>query len=288
MNSTDQFEALVGEHYEPLFRFAMSLTRVESDAWDLTQQTFYVWAKKGHQLRDIAKAKTWLFTTLHRAFLESRRRDVKYTHEDLEEVSNELPAFNPEFADQVDSSQVLSALARVDEVYRAAVALFYLEQHSYNEIAEILAVPVGTVKSRIARGILQLRGILDGNAARDARCDSGHFAEPRLGSQPLDLSRQGVPEARHPRRPGRAGLAAGQAACMSGWDISSTPLREPIGAAGIVKPSTVTSGRGINSQSKHEHDEKDQSGFNHTVSPRPGHDGPREQPGAVGAAALAA
>src|SRR5947208_11090356 len=70
MNATDQFETIVGEYYEPLFRFAMSLTRVESDAQDLTQQTFYVWATKGHQLRDISKVKTWLFTTLHRAFLK--------------------------------------------------------------------------------------------------------------------------------------------------------------------------------------------------------------------------
>jgi DNA-directed RNA polymerase specialized sigma subunit, sigma24 homolog len=53
MNSADPFETIVGEHYEPLFRFALSLTRMESDARDLTQQTFYVWATKGHQLRDI-------------------------------------------------------------------------------------------------------------------------------------------------------------------------------------------------------------------------------------------
>ena len=56
--------------------------------------------------------------------------------------------------------QVLLALARVDEVYQAAVALFYLEDYSYKDIAEILEVPVGTIKSRIARGIEQLRRIL--------------------------------------------------------------------------------------------------------------------------------
>jgi RNA polymerase sigma-70 factor (ECF subfamily) len=160
MNSADQFEAIVCEHYEPLFRFAMSLTRSESDAWDLTQQTFYIWAKKGDQLRDISKAKTWLCTTLHRAFLKSRRRQVRFPHQDLEEVSEQLPAFSPALADQVDSAQVLSALAQVDEVYQAAVALFYLEDCSYKDIAEMLAVPLGTVRSRIARGIMQLRGIL--------------------------------------------------------------------------------------------------------------------------------
>src|SRR5947207_11471269 len=108
MSSDEQFEAIVCEHYEPLFRFAISLTRAESDARDLTQQTFYIWAKKGHQLRDVSKVKTWLFTTLHRAFLESRRRQIRFPHHELEEVSDQLPAFSPELGDHLDSSQALS------------------------------------------------------------------------------------------------------------------------------------------------------------------------------------
>jgi RNA polymerase sigma factor (sigma-70 family) len=160
MPSAEQFEAIVCEYYEPLFRFAMSLTRAEADARDLTQQTFYVWATKGHQLRDISKVKTWLFTTLHRAFLEGRRRQTRFPHDDLEEVSNELPAPSPDLPNQMDSSRVLSALAKVDEIYQAAVALFYLDDCPYKDIALILEVPIGTVKSRIARGISQLRQIL--------------------------------------------------------------------------------------------------------------------------------
>jgi RNA polymerase sigma-70 factor (ECF subfamily) len=160
MKEADQFEAIVCEHYGPLFKFAMSLTHVESDAQDLTQQTFYVWATKGHQLRDISKVKTWLFTTLHRAFLDSRRRGVRFQHHELEEVSQELPVFLPTFVEHLDSSRVLSALAKVDPAYQAPVALFYLEDCSYKEIAEILGAPLGTVKSRIARGIAQLRKII--------------------------------------------------------------------------------------------------------------------------------
>jgi RNA polymerase sigma-70 factor (ECF subfamily) len=170
MNSPDPFAAIVSEYYEPLFRFAMSLTREECDARDLTQQTFYVWATKGHQLRDTSKVKSWLFTTLHRAFLKGRRREMLLPHGDWEQVSEELPDQSPELSDQVDSGQVLPALAKVDEIYQAAVALFYLEDWSYKEIATILDVPVGTVKSRIARGIAQLRQILMTFAADEISC----------------------------------------------------------------------------------------------------------------------
>src|SRR6187200_333420 len=99
MTSTDSFEMIVREHYEPLFRFAMTLTRAESDARDLTQQTFYVWATKGYQLRDLSKVKTWLFTTLNRMFLTGQKRQVRFPQCDLEDVSQELSAPSTELID---------------------------------------------------------------------------------------------------------------------------------------------------------------------------------------------
>jgi RNA polymerase sigma factor (sigma-70 family) len=157
------FENLATQHYEQLYRFALSLTGAEPDARDLTQQTFYIWASKGHQLRDRSKVKTWLFTTLHRAFLEIRRRKSRFPHHALDDVAPEdLPVFSADFSNVVDSSRVLAALAKVDKIYQGAVALFYLEDYSYKEIAEILQVPVGTVKSRLARGLTQLREIFEG------------------------------------------------------------------------------------------------------------------------------
>jgi RNA polymerase sigma-70 factor (ECF subfamily) len=160
MGSGLNFESVVASYYEPLYQFAFGLTRAEADACDLTQQTFYVWATKGHQLRDQTKVKTWLFTTLHRAFLESRRRQVRFPHFELDEVPLDLPTLSPASVNQLDSAKVLEALAQVDEIYQSPVALFYLEDCSYKEIAEILDVPMGTVKSRMARGIAQLQTIL--------------------------------------------------------------------------------------------------------------------------------
>lgn len=151
------FEVLVDRYYAALYRFALSLTRKESDARDLTQQTFWLWARKGHQLHDPTKVKSWLFTTLHREFLQSQRRVTRFPHHELEEVGEELPGIPSPVVNELDGSIVLQSLARIDPLFQAPIALFYLEDHSYQEIAEILDIPLGTVKSRIARGIVQLQ-----------------------------------------------------------------------------------------------------------------------------------
>src|ERR1051325_1252425 len=95
------FENLVECYYRPLYKFAYSLSQSEAEACDLTQQTFYVWATKGQQLRDASKVKTWLFTTLHREFLETRRRQSRFPHYELSQV--ELPAISPARVNELDS-----------------------------------------------------------------------------------------------------------------------------------------------------------------------------------------
>jgi RNA polymerase sigma-70 factor (ECF subfamily) len=157
---SSDFDSLVADYYQPLYQFAVSLTRDEADACDLTQQTFYIWANKGHQLREKSKVKTWLFTTLHREFLQSRRRQNRFPHIEIDSIAIELPTVPPPSVNELDSGHLLAALAQLDELYRAPVALFYLEDYSYNEIAKILEVPIGTVKSRLARGIGRLHDLL--------------------------------------------------------------------------------------------------------------------------------
>ncbi|HCN79077.1 MAG TPA: RNA polymerase subunit sigma-24 [Verrucomicrobiales bacterium] len=154
------FEQLVGEHYQPLYRFAHSLAQNEADAADLTQQTFLRWATRGFQLRERSKAKTWLFTTLYREFLSSRRRGRRFPHLELDDAESELPSVAPRVVEEMDSGAALDALSRLDDTFRAPLTLFYLQQHSYQEIADILGVPIGTVMSRLSRGKAQLKKLL--------------------------------------------------------------------------------------------------------------------------------
>ena len=153
-----EFEELVDAHYQALYRFAMSLTRDPDTAADLVQETFCIWAAKGGQLRERDKAKTWLFTTLHREFLNRRRRAMRYPEEPLaEELAETAVSGEGDAQRQMDGQRALELLGALDETYRAPLTLFYLQQHSYKEIAAILDVPIGTVMSRLARGKELLR-----------------------------------------------------------------------------------------------------------------------------------
>jgi len=66
----------------------------------------------------------------------------------------------PSSVNQLDTQSLMSALDCMEETFQAPVALFYLQDYSYQEIAEILEVPLGTVKSRLARGLSRLYEML--------------------------------------------------------------------------------------------------------------------------------
>jgi RNA polymerase sigma factor (sigma-70 family) len=167
MRGVIDFEALVDQHYGSLYRFAYSLSGNADDASDLVQDTFQILMGRHEQITDTAKVKTWLSTTLYRLFIGRRKRMIRFPHDELDTVKDELPDFAPNVAAGLDWQVVTAALMKVDEVFRAPVALFYLEDYSYNEIAATLAVPLGTVKSRIARGIgLLQKAIVEENGIR--------------------------------------------------------------------------------------------------------------------------
>jgi len=156
--SAAEFDQIVDQYYRALFSFAHSLVGNEHGAADLVQQTFYRWAYKGDQLRDRTKVKTWLFTTLHREFLQGLRRDQRLVALDAtDELPDERRAAATEAVAALDAESVTNALAEIEEPFRAPLSLFYLQEFAYTEIAELLDIPIGTVMSRISRGKDRLR-----------------------------------------------------------------------------------------------------------------------------------
>ena len=153
------FGELVDANQAALYRFALSLTKSEDRAADLVQQTFYRWAAKGQELRDPSRAKSWLFTTLYREFIKARRHESLFPQVDLSDVPEAITDVNL-IPDEVDSAAVREILFAFEEIYRAPLVLFYLNQLSYREIAETRGIPLGTVMSRISRGKARLRRCL--------------------------------------------------------------------------------------------------------------------------------
>ena len=156
MSFDPEFENLVKLYYRDLYRFGLSLSGSEADACDLTQQTFYIWANKRDQLRDPSSVKSWLFTTLHREFLKSCRRQKRFVDESAEESIGNAPEVSADHVNRIDSQTLLRFLGELDEDHRAALVLYYMEDLPYKEIAEVLGIPLGTVQSRISRAKIQL------------------------------------------------------------------------------------------------------------------------------------
>jgi len=153
------FRQVVDLYYTDLYRFAYSLSKNEHQACDLTQQTFAIYGDKGDSLRDTSKAKSWLFTTLYREFLRQNRKMRRIDLQDpslLEQIV-QVPATPNQ--DTLDQTRVMAALQELEERYREPLVLFYLRSFTYQEIAETLEIPMGTIMSRLSRGKCKLKEI---------------------------------------------------------------------------------------------------------------------------------
>ena len=157
-----RFEAEALPFLDDVYRFALSLTRDASDADDVVQETFLRAYRSWHTFQPGSDARRWLFTITRNVFLRSKereRRHVEVEDGDLEALSS--------FATHTDmardgSDQILSridlgpalrrALDDLDEPFKSAVMLVDLEDQSYEAASQILAVPIGTVRSRLFRG----------------------------------------------------------------------------------------------------------------------------------------
>jgi RNA polymerase sigma-70 factor (ECF subfamily) len=157
-------EELVDEHYLALYRYAYRLTGSDSDAEDLTQETFCKAHHKRDQLREPARAKAWLFSILRNAYLHRLRAQRQQRFVSLEALGD-LAEPLPEPLPPIDPVQLQDALQELSEVYRTPLILYYFEDFSYRDIAEQMELPLGTVMSRLARAKAYLRSRLLPQAA---------------------------------------------------------------------------------------------------------------------------
>ena len=149
---------LVDEYYVRLYRFAYRLSGSAADAEDLTQQTFLTAQTSLHQLREPEHAKAWMFAILRNTYLKGRRRAKQAEIVSLE--NSPEPSETSDEAADLRMEELQAVLDDLPDEFREPLILFYFQEFSYKEIADLLDVPLGTVMSRLARGKKHLRSRL--------------------------------------------------------------------------------------------------------------------------------
>jgi len=158
----------LNEYLDGLYGYAMVLSRNSTDAEDLVQETGLRALRGMQRLRTGESAKAWLFTILRNIWL-NHLRHRRTTPEIVELNSPEGQANEPkdqshdphaEYINKMEREQVRFTIQKLPLEYREIIILREYEELSYQEIADLLSCPIGTVMSRLARARLRLRGVL--------------------------------------------------------------------------------------------------------------------------------
>lgn len=142
-----------------LKRFAQNLCGDVDGAEDLVQEGFLRALANRAQLRDASRAIPWLLMIVRRVFLEKHRRSERQSHLiELDATLTDPPIGNleEEMLRGALSEEVSNALAALPEDWRSCLLLREVDGFSYQEIAQIVECPVGTVRSRLARARAEL------------------------------------------------------------------------------------------------------------------------------------
>lgn len=180
------FETVVERFYKPVFRQLFHLCHDEEVAADLTQETF---ARAWNSLDSFAGksgVRTWLYTIAVRVWSRwnesqlAQKGDVSLD-ERAEFLPDEAPTPAQKLEVRVLREDVQSALQQLPSPFRETVALFYIQNLKYREVAEVLDVSIGTVKSRLHEGLKRLRVALNEAEATETRTLQGELeCKPNL------------------------------------------------------------------------------------------------------------
>lgn len=191
------FETLLASHLGLVRRFARAFARHEADADDLAQEALLKVYRSIKLFRYQSAFSSWLYAVVRNVFLDavrSRRGRESELEEALEDghTKDLAGADTPHeaLARSQERDRLWAALRQVPEEFRTALVLFDIEGCSYDELAAVENVPVGTVKSRLSRGRAHLRRLL-GEQETSGAAESSPAAGTSSAAAPSNPSRRG-------------------------------------------------------------------------------------------------
>lgn len=162
-------DELIGRYQYRLFRYLVYISGNRETAEDLFQETWVRVLDRGHQYDGKSKFETWLFSIARHLVIDLHRRKKPQSLEALTEAEEnpvQVPAGGASALDLAAAREaeagLLESLNRLPAILREVLLLRFQEDLKLEEIAVVLTVPVGTVKSRLYRGLEQLRELIEG------------------------------------------------------------------------------------------------------------------------------
>lgn len=177
MAGVAQFERLVQDYQDRVFRLAYSMLGERAAAEDMAQEIFVKIWKALPGYRGEASLGTWVFAIARNTCLSRRRREAAKRAASLEvaEVRAAAESLNAREDRHGGELEMRDLLAHVPEKYRRVLTLFYLEDRSYEQVAETLGLPLGTVKTYLHRGKKELGALLGARRKEGgATCPAAH------------------------------------------------------------------------------------------------------------------
>lgn len=169
----EAFDRLVGLYQRRIFNFALRMSGNHNDAEDITAETFIRVYNAIQNFRGDATFSTWLFRIAHNVFLDMRKKERAHPHSSLQEaleldeseVQRQIEDPGPRPEQEAETAELNSilreAIDQLPDYQKAMVLLYHTQNKSYEEIAEIMHLPIGTVKSRLNRARIALKAKLE-------------------------------------------------------------------------------------------------------------------------------
>ncbi len=159
MKDRQLFEQLLEKYHDDVFRVALYYTKSQDDASDVTQETFLRAMKYFYSYRQDTDFKAWILSILRNVFFSFQKKKKQSVHIEngLEFIPDTSSSTDQTIMNKIEINIVREAIEKLPVKFREVIVLSDIESLSYEAIAEVLLIPVGTVRSRLHRARLLLK-----------------------------------------------------------------------------------------------------------------------------------
>ena len=161
----EAFGTLVERYDRAVYHLAYRTLRDQEEARDAAQEAFFKAYRSLRTFKPGAKFSTWIFAIVYHACCDRLARRKRYSNEELPERADTAAGPESEAIASDEARRLRAAISQLPEKYRTVITLYHLQGRQYDEIAQVLGVPMGTVKTHLFRAKEQLRRILNEQTA---------------------------------------------------------------------------------------------------------------------------